>query len=449
MGRSLSATQYSLDGRNNWLTRWNGSTNAAYARDARDALTAIGAQAVSSDETGAITGDGSATYRYDALGLLSEVRPVAGGGRIYKRDALGRIVSEIDLASGGTTRFAWDGAQRVAVQRPDGALETTLAAEGLDQPVVTIFASGSRRYFHQDRQGSVYAQTDDYGAGQLFISYNAYGEPSLRDGSGRALHASGVWSNFGYHGLPHDFGLGLVDMRARTYRPTLGRFLSPDPIGLLGDANLFAFVNSGPLSWRDPWGLAAKGAGRVWGNAWDDWTVGASIACLEDPSCSPSDDRNGVERFFSRLGSKAESYGDAVVAFTERSLDPSQLPQRLLDQSLLGVRLAQGAWQADQVEAAVGHRSIEVRQLHVALGASDQVDEEAVDQIDRVIRVAQEALGLAHQRRAVAQVRVARITGRCHRQSRQSHRNGGRGRRARPDSRRRRRTRDRASRRTP
>lgn len=253
---TLAATEYSLDGRNNWLTRWNGSATTEYARDARDALTAIGAQMVTSDATGAITGDGSTTYHYDGLGLLSEVRPAGGGGRLYKRDALGRIVTETDIASGAVTRFAWDGAQRIAVDRAGGELELTLAAEGLDQPVVTIYPNGSRRYFHQDRQGSVYAQTDDYGAGQLFISYTAYGEPSLRDGSGRALPASGVWPNFGYHGLPHDFGLGLVDMRARTYRPTLGRFLSPDPLGLLGDANLFAFVDSGPLTWRDPLGLA-------------------------------------------------------------------------------------------------------------------------------------------------------------------------------------------------
>jgi RHS repeat-associated protein len=254
-----AANFYTLDGRNNWVSRWNGSTNIAYGRDARDALTSVGSQAVTSDATGAVTGDGATTYRYDALGLVSEVRPVSGGGRIYKRDGLGRIVMETDIASGASTRFGWDGAQRVLVKRPDGSLETTIPS-GLDQPVVTLFPNGTRRYFHQDRQGSVYAQTDEAGVGQLWISYNAYGEPTLRDGSGTVLLASSVRPNFGYHGLPHDWGLGLVDMRARAYRPTLGRFLSPDPIKLAGGANLFAFVDSGPLTWRDPFGLAKNGA---------------------------------------------------------------------------------------------------------------------------------------------------------------------------------------------
>ena len=49
-------------------------------------------------------------------------------------------------------------------------------------------------------------------------------------------------------------------MRARVYRPSLGRFLSPDPIKLGGGATLFAFVNSGPLTWRDPWGLSSRDA---------------------------------------------------------------------------------------------------------------------------------------------------------------------------------------------
>ncbi len=142
-----------------------------------------------------------------------------------QRDGLGRVVTETDIATGAITRYGWDGGQRALLKRPAGDLETTVAAEGLDQPVATIYPSGARPYFHQDRQGSVYAQTDDAGIGRLWISYSAYGEPTLRDGSGRALPAVSSLSTFGYHGLPHDFGLGLVDMRARVYKPTLCRFL--------------------------------------------------------------------------------------------------------------------------------------------------------------------------------------------------------------------------------
>jgi uncharacterized protein RhaS with RHS repeats len=48
-------------------------------------------------------------------------------------------------------------------------------------------------------------------------------------------------------------------MRARWYRPDWGRFLSPDPIDLLGGTNRYAFVGGSPLEFRDPFGLDGKG----------------------------------------------------------------------------------------------------------------------------------------------------------------------------------------------
>lgn len=253
-----SRTSYVLDGRNNWRSRVADGATTTFGHDARDALVDAGGAAVTTDVTGALTGLGGTTYGYDALGLLAEVHPAGGGGRRYQRDALGRVVAETDLATGAITRYGWDGAQRAFVRRPTGELELTVAAEGLDQPVATLYPNGARHYYHQDRQGSVYALTGDDGQPHLLVSYTAYGEPSLYDGSGRSLGATGARAMFGYHGLPHDFALGLVDLRARAYLPTLGRFLSPDPIKLAGGANLFAFVDSGPLTWRDPLGLAKR-----------------------------------------------------------------------------------------------------------------------------------------------------------------------------------------------
>lgn len=47
-------------------------------------------------------------------------------------------------------------------------------------------------------------------------------------------------------------------MRARFYAPTLGRFVTPDPIGHRGGVNLYAYVAGNPVSFNDPRGTSAE-----------------------------------------------------------------------------------------------------------------------------------------------------------------------------------------------
>lgn len=51
---------------------------------------------------------------------------------------------------------------------------------------------------------------------------------------------------------------GLVFMRARYYDPTLGRFVSEDPIALAGGINPYAYVSGDPLGGRDSNGLCPE-----------------------------------------------------------------------------------------------------------------------------------------------------------------------------------------------
>lgn len=60
--------------------------------------------------------------------------------------------------------------------------------------------------------------------------------------------------------LPTGFAVTLPEnhpsyYRARYYDPTVGRFLSQDPIGFLGGENFYSYAIDSPLNWRDTRGL--------------------------------------------------------------------------------------------------------------------------------------------------------------------------------------------------
>lgn len=50
---------------------------------------------------------------------------------------------------------------------------------------------------------------------------------------------------------------GLMYYGARYYNPSIGRFVSEDPIGFQGDINLYRYVRNSPSAFKDPTGLVA------------------------------------------------------------------------------------------------------------------------------------------------------------------------------------------------
>lgn len=49
--------------------------------------------------------------------------------------------------------------------------------------------------------------------------------------------------------------VSLHSNRFRYYDPTIGRYISADPIGQMGGANIYTYVSGDPLNWVDPLGL--------------------------------------------------------------------------------------------------------------------------------------------------------------------------------------------------
>ena len=119
--------------------------------------------------------------------------------------------------------------------------------------------TADRRFYHADERGSVVALTNSAGQAIKALTYDEYGIP----GAGNNQMPGGAVSRFQYTGQKWIPSLGMYDYKARTYSPTLGRFLQTDPIGYGDGMNMHNYVGS-DHRWL---GLSAQARGL------DKWTA--------------------------------------------------------------------------------------------------------------------------------------------------------------------------------
>src|SRR5579885_2012609 len=123
--------------------------------------------------------------------------------------------------------------------------------------------SGPRYYYAYDAQGNVVDVTDSSGTVVASYSYDAFG--ALTSSSENFPNG---WSNpfryDGAQGVRYDTETGLYWMSVRAYDPTLGRFLSHDPLGRLAAMGLnmqpYVYAGNNPVDNTDPSGLIIMGS---------------------------------------------------------------------------------------------------------------------------------------------------------------------------------------------
>jgi RHS repeat-associated protein len=147
-----------------------------------------------------------------------------------------------------------------------------------------IEANATIHYFHADENGSTLAMTDSIGNVSDQFAYSPWGELLGRTGTNMT-----AFTFVGGGGVTWEGG-SLYRMGARYYDARLKRWLSADPIGMAGGANLYLYCNGNPLMWVDLLGLCGESiSGLMWndfkqqnvalGNSLKGW-AGASLGPL-------------------------------------------------------------------------------------------------------------------------------------------------------------------------
>jgi RHS repeat-associated protein len=122
--------------------------------------------------------------------------------------------------------------------------------------------TGERYYYHSDHQGSITHLTNEDGEiVETFTYDNAYGTINKHE------QTEVTYNPYCYTAREFD-SHDLYYYRARYYDPSIGRFISKDPIEFMaGDFNFYRYVGNDPINYTDPSGLVTAVLGGEAGGA--------------------------------------------------------------------------------------------------------------------------------------------------------------------------------------
>ncbi|CDH05423.1 Similar to Rhs-family protein [Xenorhabdus bovienii str. oregonense] len=215
-----------------------------------------------------MTASNKQAYRYDGDNrlILAEGNGMKAS---YHYDALGRRIRKVVTTwPTGTpqqehTDFVWHGLKLLQERNINTGKIHTYCYESDDSytPLSCIVAKGSvRNYFwyHTDINGAPLEITDEEGKIAWSGKYDAFGavnSTTIAYFTDKERSPRDFDQNLRYAGQYFDKETGLHFNTYRYYAPEIGRFITPDPIGLNGGLNLYTYAPN-PIGWIDPWGLA-------------------------------------------------------------------------------------------------------------------------------------------------------------------------------------------------
>lgn len=196
---------------------------------------------------------GSDTMTWDADDKLTQLQ-MSGqdGAASYVYDADGNLLLQTD--PDGTETLHLPG-QDVVYTPSTGAVSGDRYIALPDGSTCVRYAAGNGYVFQtQNQLGTSSMALDSTAQTATFRSYDPYGNQ-------RGAAPTQWYGDKGFDGGTQDQATGLTNLGAREYDPTLGRFISADPILEADDPNQvggYAYAADNPITQSDPSGLMPR-----------------------------------------------------------------------------------------------------------------------------------------------------------------------------------------------
>jgi RHS repeat-associated protein len=256
---SGQTTAYVYDAVGNRTSMVSSAGTTTYTYDADDRMLTAGTSSFTYDAKGnrltKMTGAATVDYAFDALNRLTTV---SGGGisAQYQYDGDGNRIAQQAGASG--YQYTLD-----VIRRNTTVLNENGSDGNIDFQYGLTLLSGSsatlEQFYQTDGIGSTADVTDAADTLKASYTYDAWGKLLT------PIDPLGTKDKFKFTGEALDPQTGLYYLRARYYDPTIGRFISKDPLSGSVSAplsrNRYGYALANPLRYRDSLGLAADATG--------------------------------------------------------------------------------------------------------------------------------------------------------------------------------------------
>lgn len=251
---SMTVETYGHDSNSNRNTQTIGSTTTTATYDDQDRLLTFGSKTFTYNANGELQTqtDGSATktFTYDVFGNLKSV--VLPSKTInYHVDAHDRRIARLE-GTAYTHHYIWSDKKIIGVADDSGTLLARFIYGSKDHVPDYMITDTAEYMIVSNHLGSP-VQVIDVNSGVVVqeIKYNVWGKIISDTNPG--------FQPFGFAGCLYDQDTKLCRFGVRDYDPSIGRWLSKDPILFNGgDANLYGYVLQDPVNWIDPSGRSLQ-----------------------------------------------------------------------------------------------------------------------------------------------------------------------------------------------